>query len=415
MTPYANLSYFVLIGCILLPMMLTAWLRGRVGGGWIIGATLLFLVIQYTNLLSVGTGGAVQISPGVWVPQLVPLIGFGLYEWVLVSAALRKGKQSSLWLIPAGLLPLVVAKYLLPVGFPEHAFGFDGISYATFRVLDILFAISDGVLTHLGALDFAVFAFFFPTLSSGPIDRFRRFKDGWRRERSFAEFLQDIDASVPFIMRGLLYKMVFAVLLDDQLKHHAAVAHGIHGVFHYSYVYTLYLFFDFAGYSAFAVGVSRCFGIKTPENFNHPFWAANIRDFWNRWHISLSTWFRDHVYSRFLVLAMKRKWIKKRETLAATGYFVSFGLMGLWHGLAPHYLIYGLYHATLLAGYDAFVRWKKRHPTRCNSIAWVWTARLITFHLVCFGMWIFSGHGYLSKPDADNEDVIKAMFGANPL
>lgn len=113
-------------------------------------------------------------------------------------------------------------------------------------------------------------------------------------------------------------------------------------------------FFDFAGYSAFAISVSYFFGIHTPENFRRPFLARNIRDFWNRWHITLSFWFRDHVYMRFLLAAGRGRWFKSMHTAAILGYFLAFGLMGAWHGLEPHYIIYGLYQATLLSAFHIF-------------------------------------------------------------
>ena len=110
---------------------------------------------------------------------------------------------------------------------------------------------------------------------------------------------------------------------------------GMRALLSYMYGFSFYLFFDFAGYSAFAIGLSYLFGIHTPANFDRPFLASNIRDFWNRWHITLSWWLRDHVYMRFLLLATKRRWFKNRYAASSIGFFVSMGLMGLWHGVAP--------------------------------------------------------------------------------
>jgi membrane protein involved in D-alanine export len=152
------------------------------------------------------------------------------------------------------------------------------------------------------------------------------------------------------------------------------------------------LFFDFAGYSAFAIGLSYLFGVHTPENFHLPFLARNIRDFWNRWHISLSFWFRDHVYMRFLLTAGKAKWFKGKHTASYLGLFLTFGLMGIWHGTEAHYLIYGVYHAVLLCGYDAFARWNKKSKAWPDGPAWRVLNIVLTIHAVCFGLLIFSGH-----------------------
>ncbi|WP_045629464.1 MBOAT family O-acyltransferase, partial [Lacticaseibacillus paracasei] len=78
------------------------------------------------------------------------------------------------------------------------------------------------------------------------------------------------------------------------------------------YAYSGYLFFDFAGYSLFAVAISYLMGIETPMNFNKPWMSYNIKDFWNRWHMSLSFWFRDYIYMRFVFFVMKHKWLKSR-------------------------------------------------------------------------------------------------------
>ena len=393
MIPYASLPYFLLIFAIALPM-LVAGARGRADGRWIVGATLVLLFLQYQTSL--------QIRPGVVIPELYALIAFGLFEWAVLRFIIsRGGKGLARMAIPLGLLPLVIAKFL-PNVLHGCNFGFAGISYVTFRILDLLWAVTDGVVTKVGALDFMIYLFFFPTISSGPIDRFRRFQAEWRKRRTAAEFWQDFDAGIALIFRGLLYKYIISKFLEDRVEHYALHGHDIHGVFQYGFFYSANLFFDFAGYSAFAIGVSRWFGVKSPDNFAAPWGAPNIREFWNRWHMSLSTWFRDHVYMRFLLLALKKKWFKRKETASSVGYFVSFGLMGLWHGAEWHYIIYGFYHATLLSGFEAFTRWKKRNPTRCIGIVWKYTAHALTIFFVGFGMWIFSGRGILWK-DEDPE------------
>ncbi len=395
MTPYSNLSYFLLIFAILLPMMLSGR-KGRADGRWIIGATVLVLLVQYRNKIQIN-------SHNHW-PELVAVVAFGAYHWGLLQLALkRRIPGGSRLAIPLALLPLLVAKYL-PAVAPNSVFGFAGISYVTFRALDILWTVADGVLAEVAFADFAVFLFFFPTISSGPIDRFCRFQGEWRQQRSAAKFWQDFDASVPLLMRGLFYKFVIATLIERHLLGATRAAEGFVGAVEYAYVYSAYLFFDFAGYSAFAIGVSRWFGISTPPNFHLPWAAQNIREFWNRWHMSLSFWFRDHVYSRFVLAAVKGRWFKKRETAGSLGYFVSFGLMGLWHGVTWFYVVYGIYHALLFVIFDAFTRWKKRHPQRLKAPVWKWAAHLLTVHAVVFGLWLFSGNAWQSSDTSDSSD-----------
>ena len=395
MIPYAGLVYFLYILALLCPVVLVAW-RSRKGAGpfWIVLATAVLLFVQYSTPLN--------LAPGIWVPELVTLIGFALYQWLLVRLAMGfKALRRAMVMVPLSILPLVLVKY--PLGHDYHI-GFAGISYVSFRALDVLWSITDGVLVEVGGLDLLIFLFFFPTISSGPIDRFRRFRTEWRKVRTWPEVLDDLNAGVPLVFRGLLYKYVIATLIEQHLMNHAEHGTYLHGAIYYAYVYSAHLFFDFAGYSAFAVGVSRWFGIRTPENFRMPWAAPNIREFWNRWHISLSMWFRDHVYMRFVLMASKKKWFKNRDVTSSVGYFISFGLMGVWHG--HHYIKYGLYHAALLAGYDAWARWRKRHPTRFTAHGWKWVAHFLTINAVVFGLYLFSGHPWLTKETEAKEQAV---------
>lgn len=171
----------------------------------------------------------------------------------------------------------------------------------------------------------------------------------------------------------------------------AVAQQGLLATISYMYAYSLYLFFDFAGYSAFAVGVSYLFGVRTPENFDLPFLARNIREFWNRWHISLSTWFRDHVYMRFVMWATRRKLLTSRFGISALGFTVSMGLMGTWHGVQLHYSVYGFYHAALMIGIEYLGTWNKQRKLWGDGPLFRWAGVFITFHTVCFGLLIFSG------------------------
>jgi membrane protein involved in D-alanine export len=158
------------------------------------------------------------------------------------------------------------------------------------------------------------------------------------------------------------------------------------------YSYGLYLFFDFAGYSLFAIGVSNLMGFDIPQNFNKPFLAKNIHDFWNRWHMTLSFWFRDFVFMRLVKTIMVKKWSKNMVTISNIGYLANMLLMGLWHGLTWYYVLYGLYHAMLMIAYDAWLRLKKRRKWKIpdNKLTTALSI-FITFNLVFIGFFIFSG------------------------
>ena len=408
MTPFANLYYFLIVIAVTLPLLVAGKFRGP-NWPWIIIATVPLLLVQYFKPL--------EITSGVVVWELVALAAFGVWQWIIVVLLLRRIIPRRGWIaVPLSLVPIVIAKYV-PVFASDFHFGFAGISYVTFRSLDVVFSIIDGTLTEVGALDFFAFLFFFPTISSGPIDRFRRFKPQWREVRTSQQFWIDIDAGIALIFRGLLYKFILATWIDRQFVDHARKVPEFFGVVQYAYAYSAYLFFDFAGYSAFAIGVSRWFGIHSPQNFNMPWAARNIRDFWNRWHMSLSFWFRDHVYSRFVLAAVKGKWFRKRETPGNIGYFVSFGCMGVWHGLTWYYILYGFYHAVLFNVFDAFTRWKKKYTGRFESRFWRGAAHVLTVHCIIAGFWLFSGHGWITPEEAaqmKHQDAAKVEAAADP-
>jgi len=379
--PFADFTYFGLLLYVAIPAIILG-LFGRSNRAWALVATLAFLGLQFWDPL--------EVRPGVFVHEIWIVLGYTVWQWAIAQIFLRKkfpGAFTTALIL--AILPLAVAKYLPDIS-PQTKFGFFGISYVTFRALDVVFSIRDRVVTAVPPVTYFAFLFFFPTVSSGPIDRFRRFSQDWQRRRTRDEFLNDLDTAVQRLFRGFLYKFIIAALIEKRLMEPLSVGGAAHMV-GYMYAYTFYLFFDFAGYSAFAISVSYLLGIHTPENFNKPFLAPNIRDFWNRWHISLSFWFRDHIYMRFLLAAAKGKWFKNKHTASYVGLFLTFGLMGVWHGLEWYYLLYGVYHATLLSGYDWFARWNKTRNYLSGGPVWNAINILLTFHAIAFGLLLFSG------------------------
>jgi membrane protein involved in D-alanine export len=386
LTPYSDFLYFGLALYVLVPTLLVR-LVFRFSQTWILIASVFMLALCYQSRLVVANAWAVNELGVVGAYAAYELLVAAMFLWLRRRTASRWAFWSALAL---GLAPLLVAK-LLPRFSPDSQLGFLGISYVTFRSLDVIFGIQDRLITGLAPGQYLAYLFFFPTVSSGPIDRYRRFADDWKRYHTRAEFLVDLDGAVHRIFTGFLYKFILAALIERYWLEPLNDFEGPLALISYMYAYSLYLFFDFAGYSAFAIGFSYLFGIHTPENFNRPFLATNIRDFWNRWHITLSFWLRDHVYMRFVMAATKGRWFKGRYTASHIGFFLSFGLMGLWHGIEPNYIIYGLYHACLLTGYDVFSRWNRRRKLWGDGPLWRVVAILVTVHLVCFGFLIFSG------------------------
>jgi membrane protein involved in D-alanine export len=386
-TPYTDFLYFGVLLYVMLPAMLLG-LLGWLSWRWTLLATIGMLAVQYSSFSSPWPGLAAT-------RELVTVAAYAMLCYAIALTFLRlHNRAGSRWMfylaVMLTLLPLVVVK-IEPLLQPATPVGFLGISYLTFRALDVIFGIHDRIIGRLPPAQYATFLLFFPTISSGPIDRWRRFESDCKGRRTRTEYLADLDGAVHHIMTGFLYKFIVAALLKTYWLEPLAAGGGRLHLLGYMYIYSLYLFFDFAGYSAFAVGVSYLFGIHTPENFHRPFLARDIRDFWNRWHMSLSYWFRDHVYTRFVYTATKGRWFKSRYRASYLGFFLTFSLMGAWHGLQPYYLLYGVYHASLLVGHDVFDRWNRRHHIWGEGRLWQAAGLVLTFQAVCFGFLLFSG------------------------
>ena len=389
MVPYATFLYFGVVLCLIVPAVVL-----RLGTRRIRWAVLLPTAVMLAAHAPSDTVPGMRRA----TISIVVVIAYALLQW-LVAAGLAwttraghpaRARVAFYLSVIVGLLPLVIVRLRPDL---DRAIALVGLSYVTFRSLDVVFSIRDGAVDPVPLDEYLAFLLAFPTISAGPIDRFRRFHDDWQRPQTGAVVLADVDTGLHHIVRGFFYKFIAAALVAHYWMSAAAHHHGFAPMVSYMYAYSAYLFFDFAGYSAFAIGVSAFLGVHPPENFQRPFFARNIRDFWDRWHISLSWWFRDHVYMRFLLAATRGRWFPDRHVASYVGLVLSFGLMGLWHGPHVRYIVYGLYHALLLIWYDVYRRLvQPRYAAARPSWARSAVATFVTAHAVCFGFLIFSGH-----------------------
>ena len=305
-----------------------------------------------------------------------------------------RAKKKSKWVFRgflfATMLPLIINKISPITSF--GAIGFIGISYLSFRTIQIVIELYDGAITELNFLDTLYFVLFFPTLSSGPIDRSRRFEEEINKVIPREEYLNDyLIPGIKKIFQGLLYKFAIATLIHFYWVSKVNPNPGIMPIVSYMYAYTLYLFFDFAGYSLLAVGTSYIFGVHAPDNFNKPFISKDMKEFWTRWHISLSRWFGDYIFSRYVLNAMRNKKFKKRATASHVAQMITMTTMGFWHGLTWYYIVYGLYQGVALVLTDEFTK-KSKIYKKYKKEKWFQRIQIfVTFHIICFGMLIFSG------------------------
>ena len=343
----------------------------------------------YILVLSLLFAGAIY---GKSRAMIVYLISFVIYQYFLVFIAQRIETKRLKPLVFLSIFPLVINKVFALTSL--HLLAFIGISYMSFKTIQIMLEISDGLIKEkISIKDYLQFLLFFPTVSAGPIDRSRRFLKEINEVMPRKEYLELAGDGVYRIVLGLLYKVVLSTYVYQMLLALSNTGTVVYSI-KYMYLYTLYLFFDFAGYSLMAVGSSNILGIQTPMNFNKPFLSVDIKDFWTRWHITLSTWLRDFVFSRVLMQVIRKKWFKNRLHNATYAYMVNMLVMGFWHGLSVSYIVYGFYHGVLMAGFEVYQKKSNFYKKNKNKDWYKLLSWFVTMNLVMIGFFIFSGEPY---------------------
>ena len=283
-------------------------------------------------------------------------------------------------------LPVAVPKVTLPIGI--SFFTFQGMSY----VLDVY---RGETAPAKNPLRVALYIALFPQLIAGPIVRYTDVAEaiGVRRETIF-----EFTAGAVRFCFGLAKKLLLANLLgevaDEVFSGKAALSMG--SAWLGTLAYTGQIYFDFSGYSDMAIGLGRMFGFHFPENFNYPYVSHSVTEFWRRWHMSLSSWFRDYVY---IPLGGSRC-SRPRQVF---NVLVVWMLTGLWHGAAWNFVLWGLYFAVLLLG-ERFV-WGRVLEKAPAALRHVYAMLLIVLGWVLFRADSLAGVG----------DMLAALFGGAPL
>ncbi len=217
-----------------------------------------------------------------------------------------------------------------------------GISFFTFQGLAYLSDIHRGYIAPAPSLfRFALFKSFFPQLIAGPIVRYQQVAADFAANRGTQVMFAN--GAMRFAV-GLAKKVIIAdnlAVIADRAFNLPAGSHSFASAWLGVGCFALQIYFDFSGYSDMAIGLGQLFGIRLPENFNYPYVASSIRDFWRRWHITLSTWFRDYVY---IPLGGSRHGTGRTYL----NLCLVFALCGLWHGASWVFVVWGLYHGLFL-------------------------------------------------------------------
>jgi D-alanyl-lipoteichoic acid acyltransferase DltB (MBOAT superfamily) len=266
------------------------------------------------------------------------------------------------------------------IGLPVEPMSFQlllpvGISFYTFQTLSYSIDLYRGrIEVERKFLRFALFVAFFPQLVAGPIVRASDFLPQLAVRRSCGS--RRFRAGLLLILIGLFKKVALAdvigaVVVDPVFADPAN--YSLFGRYIALVGYACQIYNDFSGYSDIAIGSAKIFGFDLPQNFNAPYLAVNVRDFWTRWHISLSTWLRDYLY-----FAMGGN--RRGKSRTYVNLMVTMLLGGLWHGAAWNFVLWGAFHGTVLVGSHAF-RARTGGPRLLRQ--------LLTFHIVLFGWLLF--------------------------
>lgn len=252
-----------------------------------------------------------------------------------------------------------------------------GISFYTFQILSYVIDLYRGeIRVQRNYFYLLLYVSFFPQLIAGPIVRYETVEQEILERR---ESIDDVAAGLRRFILGLAKKVILANNIARIAETIYAGDSAVYGTALYwlaAVAYALQIYFDFSGYSDMAIGLGRMFGFHFLENFNYPYISLSVTEFWRRWHISLSTWFRDYVYIPLGGNRVSRgKWVRN--------ILVVWGLTGLWHGADWNFLLWGLYYGVLLLIEKLWLgKYLERLP---KALRW-----LLCMIIVCIGWVMFN-------------------------
>lgn len=340
-------------------------------------------------------------------PKLVLLMVFNIFfnyigGW-LVDKYRADVKKKKLFLILTCVLDigiLAVFKYtgmitetlnMLPfLNIPELQISLPiGISFYTFQTMSYVIDVyRDDAPVSKNFINFGTYVALFPQLIAGPIVRYRDVAEQLVNRR---ETLEMFTRGVKLFMVGLAKKVIIANTMGTLTTNIFATTdeNGVVGTWVGMIAYTFQIYFDFSGYSDMACGLGNMLGFEFLKNFNYPYIAKSITDFWRRWHISLSTWFKEYVY---IPLGGNRKGVKRQ----ILNLLIVWGLTGLWHGAAYNFVLWGLYYGLLLI-LEKFVL-KKFLDRLPSFVQHIYTLFIV---IIGWGLFYFTDVGQLGEFMAD--------------
>jgi D-alanyl-lipoteichoic acid acyltransferase DltB (MBOAT superfamily) len=328
------------------------------------------------------------------------------YLALLVAAFLVLKQYAILeWILPRALMQSPMQVLGIPVrdGVLQQVVRITGLSYMLFRQIHVLVDASQGQFERISLWSYVNYQLNLFTILAGPIQRFQDFDAQWQKLQPALADPHDMLQNCQRLLLGVLKIALIAPLFYkgwDELQGPMVNMH-ISGWKYLAefpvvfYFYPIYLYFNFAGYCDIVIAASRFFGMKLPENFNRPYLARNVIDFWTRWHITLGLWIRDYLFMPMYKPIVER-WPKRAPSLAFACYFVAFLVAGAWHGSTLNFVVYGLWQgmgASVTKLYETWivhVRGRNGLREYLKSPAIRLLAIVVNFHFQCVSLAFFS-------------------------
>ena len=351
------------------------------------------------------------VSYGMWGLQLLEILLISLvFNFALgnILPSLTDNRELAKKLLMSGIVAnlgllgyLKYTNFFVDVANQVAGTGFEhfsiaapiGVSFFTFVQIGFLIDAFNGQLVRHDFTRYVIFAAFFPTVTAGPLVMQREMLEQLGGAEHSAFDLRRLVIGVTMFAMGLFKKIVMADAIApfaDSVFSGAQNGQGLYMSTAWigALSYTLQLYFDFSGYSDMAIGLGTIFGIKLPLNFDSPFKATNISDFWRRWHMTMTRFFTAYVYSGLAMSGMRKAMTSRASRFgrfflsAAVPSFLTFLCAGVWHGSGWTYLVYGAVHGTAIA---IFLCWREFSKFKLAApLAWALTITTVIFGLVVF-------------------------------
>jgi alginate O-acetyltransferase complex protein AlgI len=379
---FCSQEYLVFLACVLCVYWIMPWQRGRV---WLLLAASFYFYACWNRWLACLIGFSSLMD--YWLARGIDNSASPRWRKILVAASivgnlglLAYFKYVNFFLESLHALGVAGSFSLLDVIVPV------GISFYTFEAINYTVDVYRRKLpAERSPSHFMLFITFFPHLVAGPIVRARDFLPQTHRPKKWDWARMNL--GVQFLLMGLFKKWAIAdrmaCFVDPVFQEPAS--YPTHGLWMAVLAYALQVYCDFSGYTDMAIGSAHLFGYKLARNFNMPYLAASITEFWQRWHISLSTWLRDYL---FIPLGGSRGgWLRTSLNL-----LITMTLCGLWHGARWTYMVFGAVQGVLLSGHRLFRGFARSRPwldRGLHSSAVTALSVLLTFLTVCLTLIVF--------------------------